>query len=208
MRLPLCLEPGAEERALSLLKLYYSIEPSAARPNGARFAGSHFDSWDSTGTREADVDRFTADDLVATSILNANVPRDAAIALLDTRADEFGALLAALPDRHLVEEREPWSADWAGARLWDAVRSLPGMGTTVTSKLLARKRPLLHPITDTAVEEVTGATDLWAELRALLQDVPDLHDRLLSLRAEARLDEQVSPLRVFVVSAWMEAKGH
>lgn len=208
MRLPLCLEPGAEERALSLLRLYYSTEHSAARPNGARFAGSHFDSWDSTGTREADVDRFTADDLVATSILNANVPRDAAIALLDTRADEFAGLLADLPDRHLVEEREPWSDSWAGTRLWEAVRSLPGMGTTVTSKLLARKRPLLHPITDTAVEEVTGAAELWPELRALLQELPDLHDRLLSLRHEAKLGEEVSPLRVFVVAAWMEAKGY
>lgn len=208
MRLPLCLEPGSEERALSLLRLYWSSPGPDQRLGSSRFTGSHFDTWDSTGTRAADADRFTADDLVATSILNANVPRDAAIALLDTRADEFAALLADLPDRHLVEEQEPWADDWAGARLWAAVRSLPGMGTTLTSKLLARKRPLLHPVTDTAVEEVTEATELWPELRALLQELPDLHDRLLSLRQETKLPEEVSPLRVFVVSAWMEAKGH
>lgn len=203
MRLPLALQPGSEERALSLLRRYFATDGS-----DPRFAGSRFDTWDSTGTRTADVDRFTADDLVAVSLLNAHVPREAAIALLDTRADEFGALLAALPDRDLVEEREPWADDWAGFRLAEAVRALPGMGTTVTSKLLARKRPLLHPVTDTVVEESTGATHLWPELRSLLQDTPDLHTRLTDLRTEAKLSDQVSPLRVFVVVTWMDGKGY
>ena len=203
MRLPPALRPGSEERALSLLRRYFALAGT-----DPRFAGSRFDTWDSTGTRTADVDRFTADDLVAVSLLNAHVPRDAAIALLDTRAGEFGDLLAALPDRHLVDEREPWGDDWVGAHLWDAVRALPGMGTTVTSKLLARKRPLLHPITDSVVEEATGASDLWPELRLLLQETPDLHTRLTGLRAEAKLSDHVSPLRVFVVVTWMEGKGY
>lgn len=203
MRLPLALRPGSEERALSLLRRYFATDGK-----DPRFAGSRYDAWDSTGTRTADVDRFTADDLVAVSILNAHVPRDAAIALLDTRSDEFSALLAALPDRDLVEEREPWPGNWAGQELWDAVRALPGMGSTVTSKLLARKRPLLHPITDSVVEEATGATHLWPELRALLQETPDLHVRLTRLRTEAKLSDQVSPLRVFVVVTWMEGKGY
>lgn len=84
--------------------------------------------------------------------------------------------------------------------------SLPGVGATTASTLLARKRPRLRPIYDTIVAEVVGSTRLWEPLRAHLTQHPDLHERLLRLREQANLSTDVSALRVFDVVTWMEGK--
>jgi hypothetical protein len=62
--------------------------------------GAAFDLWDSTGTRHADCDRFSADDLVAVSFLSVDIPARAAMALLRDQKDEFSALLVRLARIH------------------------------------------------------------------------------------------------------------
>ena len=43
--------------------------------------------------------------------------------LLTDEDDAFAGLLTELgPDRDLVQEKDPWSSDWAGWRLWQTRR--------------------------------------------------------------------------------------
>jgi hypothetical protein len=203
MRLPESLQDPDDSRALAALVRYYGDDGGRA----SRYTGARFDTWDSTGTRVADQDTFTADDLVAVSFLSVDVPAAAAIQLLDTMADEFSGLLEELgSDQDLVSVTEPWDETWAGSRLWTGLVELPGVGPTTASKLFARKRPRLRPIYDSVVAEVIGSTSIWEPLRATLVAHPDLHDRLLRLRQKANLPDEVSALRVFDVVAWMEGK--
>lgn len=204
MRLPQSLQDPDDGRALAALVAYYGEVPAEY---SSRYTGARFDTWDSAGTRVEDRDRFTSDDLVAVTLLSVNVPAAAAVELLVTRSAEFTDLLKAVgDDRDLVNEKEPWSDDWAGAALWRALTSLDRVGPTTASKLFARKRPRLRPIYDSVVAEVIESTSLWEPLRATLVSQPELHARLLSLREQANLPDEVSALRVFDVVAWMEGK--
>ena len=188
-------------KAVETLQCYYGVGLHSEH----RFTGARFDTWDSTGLREENINRFTADDLVAVSLLSVEIPGSVAISLLDTEAAHISALLEELgPDRDLVEETEQWDDEWVGWRLSQKLRELPDVGATTASKLLARKRPRLRPIYDTKVADVIGLKNVWEPLRDELQTNPGLHDRLLTLRATAGLDVAVSAIRVFDVLAWMQ----
>lgn len=205
VKLPQLLVNTDDARALEVLSCYYGIGPHADH-NG--FTGAWFDTWDSSGTRARSANQFTADDLVAVTFLSVDVPPWAALEILDRKAVVLSALLAELgPDRDLVEERDTWPEDWAGWRLWSELTNLPGVGPTTASKLIARKRPALRPIYDGVVAAVVESAQLWEPLRARLQDQPELHPRLIKLRDQLALPEQVSALRVFDVLAWMEGTG-
>lgn len=203
---PDALATGDDTLALSLLAAYFGTP--FCGPNA--YDGAHFDRWDSLGTRDADTDRFTADDLVAVAFLSVNISASAARQLLRDRAAHFTGLLVEVgPDRDLADEPERHPADWAGWRLMAALRTLPDVGPTRASKLFARKRPRLRPIWDTVVAELTGTWgSQWEPLRlALRDDDRALHRRLVRLRAAAGLPGQVTALRVLDVICWMEGKG-
>ena len=202
--LPASLVDSDTARALRLLRSYYGhpIAGPASR------SGASFDTWDSTGTRDRDRDVFTADDLVAVSLLSVDVPGLAARRLLVEEKDRYNAMLAAVgSDRdlatveHLADDGPEWALD-------QALLELPGVGPTTASKLYARKRPRLRPIYDTVVAEVLGTVKHhWEPLRQALQPANgDLHERLLRLRDQAGLPEAVSALRVLDVVVWMEGK--
>ena len=203
MKLPRLLQDPNDEHALAALRRYYGTGDGTET-----FTGARFDTWDSTGTRAADHDRFTADDLVAVTFLSVNVSAPAAIRLLDTQAQEFSELLSAVgPDKDLAEgPSRPWPDDWAGWRLHEALLALPDVGPTTASKLLARKLPRLRPIYDSVVERVIGTNSVWESLRQLLTSDREVHDRLVLLGEKAKLPKEVSALRVFDVVTWMEGK--
>lgn len=201
MRLPRTLAKADDAAALGLLECYYG---KRAHAHHQPFTGAWFDTWDSTGTRHQDVNRFTADDLVAVSFLSVAIAPSAARQLLDVRADTFTALLEELgPDRDLVTEGDGGDDDWAGWRLWSELMALPTVGPTRASKLYARKRPRLRPIYDSVISQVLGTERLWEPLRAELQRDSDLHPRLEWLRQRCQLPS-VSAIRVFDVLTWME----
>ena len=204
-RLPEALTETDDTKALALLRRYYG---SPHGSNGAH-AGAAFDTWDSTGTRSADANRFTADDLVAVTFVSVRPKSSVPRALLRDRADEFSRLLVELgPDRDLADEEAPLHNDWPGWPVMKALRTVKGINATTASKLLARKRPRLRPIWDEVVAEVTGTHKrLWEPLRvALRKDDLALHRRLLQLREQAGLPDAVSAIRVFDVIAWREGK--
>lgn len=204
MKLPAALETDDDAAALERLRRYY--ERPLDDEHG--FTGAAFDTWDPAGTRATCTDTFTADDVVAVSLLSVHLSGRAAHDLLVRRRGEFGALLAEVsPDRDLMDVDEEITADWPASRLLRALRSLPGVGTTTATKLLARKRPRLRPVWDGVVAGHLGARNSYIEplRQALRADDGALHDRLVRLGRKAKL-EGVSPLRVFDVITWLEAK--
>jgi len=204
MKLPAALETDDDAAALALLERYYDAPLDDERG----FTGSAFDTWEPSGTRAASADVFTADDLVAVSLLSVRLTGRAAHELLVRRRDHFSALLAEVgPDRDLVDVEEEISTARPASRLLSALKSLPGVGTTTATKLLARKRPRLRPVWDTVVAGHLGVRYSYIEpLRQQLRaDDGALHRRLVRLGQKAELTG-VSPLRVFDVVTWLEAK--
>jgi hypothetical protein len=204
--LPAVLETSDNTPAVAVLRKYYS------RPLGEKgsYTGSAFDTWHSSGSGPDDEpDRFTADDVIAVTFLSVQVPPRAAYQLLVTSAETFAALLEEVgPDRDLMSVGDALTSDWPAWRLETELRRLPGVGRTIASKLLARKRPKLVPIFDSVVADVLSLRQgHWEPLRQLLRaDDGELHRRLLMLRDSAELPSRVSALRVLDVLAWMEGK--
>ncbi|UNN05025.1 DUF6308 family protein [Rhodococcus opacus] len=197
------LAPGAPARA-------YGDWRSALDFAGPGGEDAHFDSWSSTGDRPGEVDRFTADDLVAVSFLSVQIPPMAARAILDTETEALSALLRAIgPDRDLVDEPDLLAPGWPAWDLETALWALPGIGRTKATKLIARKRPWLYPIWDSVVSQVLGTvrSHLNPVREALRADEAALHHRLLSIREGAGLSDEISVLRVFDVIAWMDGKN-
>lgn len=208
LKLTPSLVEGAEEQAVKVLREYFLATTSNGHP---RYSGGQFDSWDPSNTRAASADTFTADDLVAVSFLAVDVPGDAAIQLQKTRREEFDSLLKAVgSDRDLADESNVADGDFPVWPLWHALMGLPSIGPTTASKLLARKRPRLVPIFDSVIKEhlLGGNGSQWAPLRAALAaDNRAFHVRMLALRDAADLPEEISPLRILDVLAWMDGSG-
>lgn len=205
-QLPPSLQDDANDRALAQLRGYYQPAFGAA----GFFTGAAFDTWDSTGNQSDEVDRFTADDLVAVTFLSVSVGPRAAHRLLKSEAERFNQLLKAVgPDRDFVDVAPTdIKTDSPAWELERALRELPDVGRTISSKLMARKRPRLVPIYDKVLRRVMGLQKThWAPLNAALRaDDQALHHRLLTLRDEAGLPERLSPLRVLDVIAWRDGK--
>jgi len=115
-------------------------------------------------------DEITADDLLAVSLLDITWRPQVVRLLLGARRELLSQLLAAIP-----LATDLWGATDHELRhvdvLWDALTAIDGIGTASATKLLARKRPRLCPISDHVVikaVDVPGRT--WDVLRCLLQD--------------------------------------
>ncbi|SCG54778.1 DUF6308 family protein [Micromonospora zamorensis] len=200
-RLPDALQRSDDAAAIALLKRYYG----APYLGHGCADGAYFDTW----STDSDPMRFTAEDLIAIKFLSIDAPKTAVRALLRDRSDEFSELLETLgPDRDLANEGALLDHTWAGWRIMDELRSIPGVGTITASKLLARKRPRLRPIWDSVVAAVTDTVPAqWEPLRAALRanDLA-LHHRLMRLRDVLQLPEEIGALRILDVIAWREGK--
>lgn len=207
IRLPKVLVADDDGAAVEVLRRYFT-EPLVK--TGYLRSGARWDTWDSTGTRGRDADTFTADDLVAVTMLSADVSPDGAQILLRERVDEFGELLVAVgPDRDLADEADELTPESPVCRLEAALWTVPSIGRTVASKLIARKRPRLFPIYDRVIGEVldTKQAHLEPVRTALRADDGALQRRLVSLREQAGLDEAIPALRILTVLAWMQLKS-
>lgn len=203
--LPPPLTDADDDYAVALLSAYYG----RTYLGEGCYTGAFFDSW-APQNRDATVDRFTADDLVAITFLSVDVQARAARELLVTRADRFSQLLTAVgPDRDLVDEEHPLVADAPILLLEDELRSVTGIGRTKATKLMARKRPRLVPIYDVVVGRVLNTVAVHRDpiREALRADSGSLHTRLHAIRSKAGLPDQISALRVLDVICWMYGKN-
>lgn len=108
--------------------------------------------------------------------------------------------LADATDAHINRTSSAWA-------LWNLVDDLHGVGSTLTSKLLARKRPRLMPVQDSVVSRAIGLTsggNMWTGLRELLRaDEAALAATLRAIRNEAPVAASLTDLRVFDIVVWM-----
>ena len=139
------------------------------------------------------------DDLLAVALLDIAWHPQAVRTLLGSHRQQFGEMLAALP-----RETDLWDASDEALRhidrLWDALTAVYGIGTASASKLLARKRPRLCPISDSvAIRAVEVRVRTWDLLRYLLQD-PAARADVEALRPAAAAG--ASTLRILDVAVW------
>lgn len=160
------------------------------------FAGLTFDSLGNNPP-----DRVIADDLLAVTLLDVRWTPLAIRLLLNDQAAEVSKLLCKVDDK-----TEMWAPDGrkqldAIEPLWDLLYRLPGVRDTRASKLLARKRPRLVPITDSIIVSAIGTPgQTWVTLHHCFQD-GQFRQSVESLRPEKT--EDISLLRIFDVAIWM-----
>ena len=149
-------------------------------------------------------DEITADDLLAVSLLDITWRPEVVRILLGRHRQQFSGMLAAIP-----QEVDLWDASDDVAShidvLWDALTAIDGIGTASATKLLARKRPRLCPISDSVVikaVDVPGRT--WDVLRCLLRD-PAARAAIEALRPA--IAAQASLLRILDVALWVSHSG-
>jgi hypothetical protein len=147
---------------------------------------------------------IVADDLLAVSLLDITWRPQVIRVLLGSHRQQISQLLAAIP-----RETDLWDAGDDALRhidvLWDALTAIDGIGTASATKLLARKRPRLCPISDSVVikaVDVPGRT--WDVLRCLLED-PACRAEVEALRPAAAAGATL--LRILDVALWVSHSG-
>lgn len=145
-------------------------------------------------------DEITADDLLAVSLLDIDWRPQVVRLLLGSLGPKLSEMLAAIP-----RATDLWDADddTLGRidALWEMLTAIDGIGTASATKLLARKRPRLCPISDHVVikaVDVPGRT--WEVLRCLLQD-PGARADAEKLRPPAAAAATL--LRILDVALWV-----
>lgn len=201
------LSTDGHEEAAKHLHAYFK-----PRPVG-KFSGAHFERLGGGGDRPAIADEFTAEDLIAVSMLAVEVVGDAALEVLELRRARLRELLRAVPTDIALADLAPSDigADWPVRALYRELLDIRSIGETAATKLLARKRPHLVPILDSVVTEelriVRG--NYWIPLHAWLTGNDRAnHEALVALRERTGLGPEISALRVFDVLAWLVGKGY
>ncbi|MEX1262790.1 MAG: DUF6308 family protein [Actinomycetota bacterium] len=189
------LDEDLGDSAIPLVQAYFDGDRG--------FAGTTFDLLDGGGEATP---RITVGDLLAVSLLNTPYPARAVRDLLGGTGEQLAVSLAAIPAGLPLADADEAILQQAD-EAWSQLMALNNVGRTRVSKLLARKRPHLIPITDSIVDERLSpqqsplSVDLWSALRDQLQD--GLSDDLASIRRDAGVPEQISLLRVLDVAIWM-----
>lgn len=162
---------------------------------GQPFAGRCFDD---LGSNLAN--RVTSDDLMAASLLDVKWPPLAVRKLLGELRGQISRHLAGIGRNTALWEASDEELG-AADELWFILSGLDGVKKAKASKLMARKRPHLAPISDEVVVKAIGARGrTWPVLRHCLQD-ESFRDTIVAVRGEG--SEDASVLRLLDVALWM-----
>jgi hypothetical protein len=217
MAIPDILDEHHIDTAAKLLGTYYG-RTTAGLP---AYTGSMYNCWGGGGDTSRDVNRVTSDDLIAVSFLSVDVPGEAAFGILESQAVLISDLLAQIPadldmaDVQADEFDKVLGEASPALQLWHVLRGRDtgrrGMCVTRTSKLMARKRPLLVPVYDSAVGHLMsldlGSVGQWKRWHTALSDGTGLPQRLQEVRRISRITDPISDLRVMDIVLWMYGTG-
>ena len=171
------------------------------------FTGSSFETFIGN-----DPDNFTADDIVAVSMLSVKIPPSASRWILKTGREDLSKHLSKIapglsidhPDADLTHGRDAWN-------LREMLISCWGVGPTTASKLLAAKRPFLFPIYDQHVAKALGLSPdkYWRPWQKFMQDENGHRATKIVQRMAESLDKpHLSTLRLLDIVIWMQQHGH
>jgi len=145
-------------------------------------------------------DEVTADDLLAVSLLDIVWRPQVVRLLLGSLGPRLSEMLATIP-----QATDLWDADDDTLRridgLWEALIAVDGIGTASATKLLARKRPRLCPISDHVVIKAVDVPGRTCDvLRCLLQD-PATRAEVEALRPAGAAGATL--VRILDVALWV-----
>lgn len=155
---------------------------------------------------------ITSKDLIAVSMLGVNVPATAARWILVEGKQELSSLLSAI-DPHLdISDSDCDLSNGSPAwLLFSKLAERYGLGRTITSKILAAKRPGLIPIYDQHVAAYLGFSreDYWNPWREFMQsdEGHKCANRVSDLAINLGI-HGISQLRLLDVVIWMKQHGH
>lgn len=181
------------------------LRPSLVTPGLCRAVAVYYTEPGFAGMTFTDLGRnppgeIIPDDLLAVSLLDITWRPQALRTLLGTRRQQFSEMLARVP-----HETDLWDASDDALqdvdRLWDALTAVDGIGAASASKLLARKRPRLCPISDGIVIKAVDVPGRTCDvLRCLLQN-PATRADVEALRPGAAAAAGL--LRILDVAVWV-----
>jgi hypothetical protein len=171
------------------------------------FTGSSFETF-----CDEDPNTFTANDIVAVSMLSVNIPPSASRWILGEGRARLGNFLreidAELTISSPIADLGKKSSAW---QLWNEIHSLRDVGETKTSKLLATKRPFLFPIFDRHVSAALqiSPNSYWKPWQQFMQSEDgNKAARTVTQMAASLNKSHLSPLRLLDVVIWMRQHGY
>jgi len=201
-----------EDFATCLVKRYLAPDPATGR---ARYSGAFFERIGGGGDRPQVACQFTAEDLLAVTMLSVRIEGYHALEVLHYRASELNDLLAQIPLGIALQDPAAAALIAQGGpawRLWGAICDIEPrpernrIGPVAAGKLLARKRPDLLPVYDSRIKMVLNRPRIdnrwWHDLRCQLIHDQALVQVLQSVRGRAGAGH-MSLLRVWDVMCWM-----
>ena len=181
------------------------------------FTGSHFESFAGGGDAIPVQDRITREDFLAVTCLGVYFPARATLDLLESGvAVGVAKQLSLIPnnvDLHSMATN-PIAEGSAAWKAWDLIDDLDDVGRTLTSKLLARKRPRILPVLDEVVVCALklGEKHNWQSIYELLTEESGkaVSELQIIQRQAARKHVEISglsTLRVLDITVWMEHRS-
>jgi hypothetical protein len=199
-----------EDFAACLVRRY--LDESSGR---ARYSGAYFDRLGGRGDQGEAANQFTAEDLLAITMLSVRIEGYHALEILHYRADELNGLLSEIPVGVPLQAPEAGDLIREGGpawRLWDAICDIEprpeknSVGPITAGKLLAHKRPNLLPVYDSRIKKVLSRrrvdNEWWHDLHDDLVNRQGFVQMLESVRVKANAGD-MSLLRIFDVMCWM-----
>jgi len=201
-----------EDLATCLLKRYLAPDPVTGY---TRYSGAHFERIGGGGDRPEVADQFTAEDLLAVTMLSVRIEGYHALEILYYQASELNGLLAQIRPGIALQDTQAKTLIAEGGPAWNLwsmicdIEARPEshrIGPVAAGKLLARKRPQLLPVYDSRIKKVLSRPRIdnrwWHDLRDQLINDQDLVRELESVRDRAAAGH-MSLLRIFDVMVWM-----
>ncbi len=171
------------------------------------FTGSSFETFCGN-----DPDNFTAEDIVAVSMLSVNIPPSASRWILGDGKKPLNLLLKEIDENLSIDSSKADLSKCSTAwNLWKLIDSLWGIGPTKASKLLAAKRPFLFPIYDKHVANALQLSpdDYWQPWQKYMcSENGQKATKIVKQMADSLDKPSLSPLRLFDIVIWMQRHGH
>lgn len=196
------LDENCEDQLLNYIKEY---------TENSSYTGAFFHELTYGGPSHPD--RFDISDVASLSLLSVTLNGRMAKQLTEDSeyTEKLAEELAREPDRDLgdltFEEAKTLNTKAGLDSAWDRIKKVAGVGSTRTSKLLARKRPRLIPIWDSVIKRVLGlpkTKNYWIHFHtALTAENRALDKRLEELTKKAGVADRYSRIRVLDILAWM-----